>query len=219
VQCRWIKIIDSLGSTEPDEGTFTPLPNGDDIETGSMPCAEKGNRVTDYEEVWRKLSPPPGTGHGWILQSLAGMTFLGRIGGAYMALSEEEGRRFGARSEEWDVENGWRVKYAIGDVEEVPSFANIGSKLLDGEAAWRIGETVVVLGKKNMLSVPLRTLISLSWLKTPYYPLFWCNTTVWISSQSDKFSPASTKFLELPNVEFLVPQRQSGHLRCSGSWP
>lgn len=151
MQCRWIKIIDSLGSAEPDEGTFTPLANGDDLETGSMPCAERGNAVTEYEEVWRKLCPRPGPEHGWILQSVAGKTFLGRIGGGYLALSKEEGRKFGARSEEWDPENGWKVKYAIGDVESVPSFAGTGSELLDGEASWKIGERVVVFGKEYVV--------------------------------------------------------------------
>jgi hypothetical protein len=146
LKCRWIKTIDSLGPSEPDEGTFTPLPNGDDLETGSMPCAEKENAVTDYEEVWRKLVPRSGPKRGWILQSVEGKTFLGRVGGGYLALSDEQGHKFGARSEEWSPEKGWRVKYAIGDVEGVPSFAGAGSELL-GEAAWKIGETVVAFGK------------------------------------------------------------------------
>ena len=151
MKCRWIKTIDSLSPSEPDEGTFTPLPNGDDLETGSIPCAEKDNAVTDYEEVWRKLGPRPGPKHGWILQSAKGKTFLGRIGGGYMALGEEEGHTFGARSEEWDPEHGWRVKYAIGGVEDVPSFASAGSELLEGEAAWKVGETVVVSGKEYVV--------------------------------------------------------------------
>jgi hypothetical protein len=81
------------------------------------------------------------------LQSVEGKTFLGRISGTYMALSEEKGHKFGARSEEWNAKNGWSVKYAVGDVENVPSFAIAGSELLDGEAAWKIGDTVVILGK------------------------------------------------------------------------
>jgi hypothetical protein len=112
-----------------------------------MPCPEKSNAITDYEEVWRKLVPRPGPKHAWILQSVEGKTFLGRISGTYMALSEEKGHKFGARSEEWNAKNGWSVKYAVGDVENVPSFAIAGSELLDGEAAWKIGDTVVILGK------------------------------------------------------------------------
>jgi hypothetical protein len=153
VRCRWIKIIDSFGSSEPDEGTFTPLANGDDLETGSMPCAGKGNAITEYEEVWRKLTPRPGgSRQAWILQSLEGKTFLGRIGGGYMALSEEAGRRFGARSEEWSVGGGWSVKYALGDVEGVPSLVDTGTnELLDGEGCWKIGETVVIFGKEYVV--------------------------------------------------------------------
>ena len=112
-----------------------------------MPCAEKDNAMTDYEEVWRKLAPRPGPKHGWILQSVEGKTFLGRIGGGYLALSEEHGHKFGARSEEWSPEDGWRVKYAIGDVEGVPSFAGAASEHLEGEVSWKVGETVVAFGK------------------------------------------------------------------------
>ncbi|KFY70834.1 hypothetical protein V498_10185, partial [Pseudogymnoascus sp. VKM F-4517 (FW-2822)] len=70
LKCRWIKAIDSLGPSDPDEGVFTPLPNGDDLETGSMPCAHKGDAVTEYEEVWRKLDPVAGPKRAWIVQSV-----------------------------------------------------------------------------------------------------------------------------------------------------
>lgn len=45
------------------------------------------------------------------------------------------------------------MKYAIGDVDGVPSFANTGHEheLLDGEASWKIGETVIVLGKEYVV--------------------------------------------------------------------
>lgn len=148
VKCRWIKTIDSLGPSEPDEGIFTPLPNGDDLETGSMPCAEKGGVVTDYEEIWRKLEPmagPDGTKIAWILQSVEGKTFLRRISGAYLALSQEEGHTFGARSEEWNAGAGWCTKYAI-EAEGVPSFASFDNEHLEGEASWKLGETVEAFG-------------------------------------------------------------------------
>ncbi|OBT49548.1 hypothetical protein VE04_10028, partial [Pseudogymnoascus sp. 24MN13] len=70
VKCRWIKAIDSLGPSDPDEGIFSPLPNGDDLETGSMPCAHKNDAVTDYEEVWRKLDLVPGPKRAWIIQTV-----------------------------------------------------------------------------------------------------------------------------------------------------
>jgi hypothetical protein len=148
VKCRWIKIIDSLGPSQPDEGSFITLPNGDSLETGSMPCPEKGGAVTEYEEVWRKLEPREGVKHAWILQSVDGKTFLGRIGGEHIALREGKGSTFGARWEQWDVNNGWSVKYEIGDVEGVPSLASVGREVFEGEQRWRVDYTVEILGKQ-----------------------------------------------------------------------
>ena len=144
-------MIDSLGPSEPDEGSFTALPNGDDLETGSMPCPEKGGAVTDYEEVWRGLSPKKGSKHAWILQSVDSKTFLGRIGGAYMALHEGQKGGFGARREEWDVNQGWDVKYEIGEVEGVPSLAAHGKVVFDGEESWKIGHTVAISSDKYVV--------------------------------------------------------------------
>jgi hypothetical protein len=141
-------MIDSLGPSEPDEGSFTPLPNGDDLETGSMPCPEKGGAVTDYEEVWRGLRPREGSQYAWILQSVDRKTFLGRIGGGYMALHEGEKGGFGARREEWDINQGWTIKYEIGGVEGVPSLAAIGNIIFDGEESWKIGHIVMISGKE-----------------------------------------------------------------------
>lgn len=151
VKCRWIKIIDSLGPSDPDEGSFETLPNGDDLETGSMPCPDRGGAVTKYEEVWRKLNPREGVKHAWILQSMDDKTFLGRIGGGYMALRAREGRSFGARREEWDVNDGWSVKYKIGDVEGVPSLAAVEKQMFEGEEGWRTGHNVEVLGEQYMV--------------------------------------------------------------------
>lgn len=154
VKCRWIKAIDSLGPSDPDEGIFSPLPNGDDLETGSMPCAHKNDAVTDYEEVWRKLSPVPGPKRAWIIQSVEnsprGGTFLGRVAGSFMALRESEGLPFSVRSERLDENAQWNVIYAIGKVEDVPSFAGVGVEF-EGEEDWKEGDTVSVLGAKYMV--------------------------------------------------------------------
>jgi hypothetical protein len=147
VKCRWIKLIDSLGPSDPDEGSFTTLPNGDDLETGSMPHPDTG-KVTEYEEVWRNLKPREGVAWAWILQSVDGKTFLGRIGGGYMALRQGEGKAFGARREEWDVDKGWSVKYEIGVVGGMPSLAAVGEDVFDGERGWIVGDNVEVLGEQ-----------------------------------------------------------------------
>lgn len=148
MKCRWVHIIDSHGSSAPDEGSFTPLPNGDALETGVMPCPERGGAVTPYEEVWRELTPLAGPLWSWILQSAeeeedGGKSFLGRIGGGYLALCEgREG--FGARREEWDAQRRvWGAKYAIGDVQALPSLRTFG-ELVDGEEGWSVGQKVSV---------------------------------------------------------------------------
>lgn len=151
LKCRWIKTIDSLGPSEPDEGEFTKLPNGDYLETGSMPYAEKDGAVTEYEEVFRELELLPGANRAWIIQSVDGKIFLGRVGGRYMALSGKEGTGFGARSEEWNEDEGWKTKYAIGELGDVPSFAGIGGGQITGEEAWKVGEKVEVLGDEYIV--------------------------------------------------------------------
>ncbi|KAJ5245966.1 hypothetical protein N7468_000949 [Penicillium chermesinum] len=91
-----------------DCGTFVSLPNGDELETGSMPRPDlPGAPVTDYEEVWRELPfkegpEGPNRGISWILESddsdldnqaestTVTKTFLGRIWGTFLALQQEQ---------------------------------------------------------------------------------------------------------------------------------
>lgn len=134
--------------SEPDIGDFTTLPNGDELETGKMPCPERGMEVTEYEEVWREIPPVSGSKRAWILESVGEgrKVFLGRIGGGYMALGDGKDEAFAARREEWD-ERGerWEVKYKIGEVNGVPSIANLGIEGFEGEADWKMGDMVTVL--------------------------------------------------------------------------
>ena len=150
VKVRFNKTLDSLNMTEPDEGDFTKLPNGDDFEIGRMPCPERGMQVTDYEEVWRQIPPVPGPKRAWILESAGEgrKIFVGRIGGGYIAMGDKKGETFGARREEWDMGRmSWEVKYKIGDVDDVPSVADLGAEGFEGEADWEMGNTVIVLGR------------------------------------------------------------------------
>ncbi|KAF7712172.1 Uncharacterized protein PECH_007089 [Penicillium ucsense] len=90
-----------------DCGTFVTLPNGDDLETGSMPRPDlPGAPETEYEEVWRELPFRPGPegadkGISWVLESDDGSleeegdftvtkTFLGRLWGTYLALQQTQ---------------------------------------------------------------------------------------------------------------------------------
>ncbi|KAB8258534.1 hypothetical protein BDV32DRAFT_151351 [Aspergillus pseudonomiae] len=101
--------IDSHNSFDDvDCGTFTTLPNGDDLETGSMARPDvPGAPVTEYEEVWRELTfkeGPEGSGQGasWVLESKhdikvgegeeveVSRTFLARIWGSYLAVRQKQ---------------------------------------------------------------------------------------------------------------------------------
>ena len=105
-----------------DSGAFTSLPNGDDLETGQMPRHDlPGAPMTDYEEIWRELTPregPEGKNRGvsWILESVGEdfgdregeikvvKTFLGRIWGTYVALRQVQTHtRQKTPSGEWKV--------------------------------------------------------------------------------------------------------------------
>ena len=68
-----------------------------------------------------------------------------------MALREAEGKAFGARREEWDVSKGWTVTYEIGDVDGVPSLANVGREVFEGEKTWKEGHSVEVLGEQYVV--------------------------------------------------------------------
>lgn len=101
--------IDSHNSFDDvDCGTFTTLPNGDDLETGSMSRPDlPGSPVTEYEEVWRELSfregpEGPGKGVSWVLESKHDLelgegqevevsrTFLARIWGTYLVVRQRQ---------------------------------------------------------------------------------------------------------------------------------
>lgn len=87
---------------------FVPLPNGDDLETGTMARPDRpGAPKTDYEEVWRYLPfregpDGPGCGISWILESefeecplgdgqhMITKVFLGRIWGTYLAFHQDQ---------------------------------------------------------------------------------------------------------------------------------
>lgn len=106
---------------------FISLPDGDELETGTMARPDKpGSPMTDYEEIWRHLprrKGPEGPAHGvsWILESDGGAlgegrynitkVFMGRIGATYLALHQEQVH---VRSRASDGE--LLVKIAGGDV-------------------------------------------------------------------------------------------------------
>ncbi|KAJ5503568.1 Cytochrome P450 [Penicillium fimorum] len=167
-----------------DCGTFVPLPNGDDLEMGSMPRHDlPGAPDKEYEEVWRELPfregpEGPDKGLSWVLESDDGdlgsgegevtvtKTFIGRIWGTYLALSQEQthtrqktpsgdlvvkksGADVSARREEWS--SGWNEKYLVGEAAgSLPSMM-VGFDE-EGKGSWKIpGEKVEVQGKKYIV--------------------------------------------------------------------
>lgn len=155
VTYKWTHWIDSNGYTEPDVGSFTPtsVPT-DSVETGSMLNPET-NTVTPYEEVWRILpvSSPETFGYAWILRSGDGKTFLGRVGGDFLALKGgQEGpvgmKGFCARRETWDQGTAsWRTLYEAGDQKNIGSLSKIADCV---DSAWekssKVGDTVNAFG-------------------------------------------------------------------------
>ncbi|KAL4878213.1 hypothetical protein BJY04DRAFT_114968 [Aspergillus karnatakaensis] len=102
-----------------DCGTFSSLPNGDDLEVGVMPRPDlPGEPVRDYEEVWRKLSYREATKGlssclSYVLESGTSQlqlaegeekeitrTFVGKIWGTCIVLRQKQ---FVARSTEGKV--------------------------------------------------------------------------------------------------------------------
>ncbi|KAK5449606.1 hypothetical protein LTS15_008681 [Exophiala xenobiotica] len=157
---KWTHWIDSNGYTEPDIGSFKPTSVAtDSVEMGSMLNPET-NIVTPYEEVWRILpvSSPETFGYAWILRSEDGKTFLGRIGGDFLALKGgQEGpvgqEGFCARRESWDQEtSSWRTLYEAGELKNIGSL----SKIADcPDFAWekssKVGDTVDAFGGKYVV--------------------------------------------------------------------
>ncbi|KAK6087032.1 neutral amino acid transporter [Seiridium cupressi] len=108
---RWTHIVDSLNLTIPDDAHFEKLPNGDDLEIGTTPCPHKGGVPTDYEEVWRDITAKKSADElSWILQSSDGTTFIGKVGGIFLAIRKTSHGDFAALREDRQDDN-WATTY------------------------------------------------------------------------------------------------------------
>lgn len=100
----------------PDEGSFTDLPNGDVLETGSMSNPDAGGAVQPYEEVWRRF-PIEEDVRVLILASEDGKAFIGRVGQWEVALKDAtDSTPFLARRRD-RKEDGWVEVYLVGGEE------------------------------------------------------------------------------------------------------
>ncbi|KAJ5341516.1 hypothetical protein N7541_010640 [Penicillium brevicompactum] len=124
-----------------DCGTFVSLPNGDDIETGTMPRPDiPGTPETEYEEVWRELpfrEGPEGSQKGlsWVLESAdedvekegeatITKTFIGRIWGTYLALQQ--------------VQTLKKEKDSTGNMVVNKSGADVSARREEWDSGWKV---------------------------------------------------------------------------------
>jgi hypothetical protein len=113
-----------------------------------MPAPHLGGKVSPYKEVWREHTVPASGTSSWILQSSNKKTFLGKIGGYYVALGEREVGGFAALREELDGDTkSWSAKYKLGPHNTLPSLQT-NQKLLDNEGSWKLGDEVDANGEK-----------------------------------------------------------------------
>lgn len=104
-----------------------------------MPCPHKNDLMTEFEEVWKTLEPSKEFGKAWIVQSVDGLTFLGRIGDAFLAMRQSEDA-FGARRELFK-DGAWRDVYVVG---KVPSAKELGDGL--DVSKWTMGQEIELKG-------------------------------------------------------------------------
>ncbi|TVY29257.1 hypothetical protein LHYA1_G002928 [Lachnellula hyalina] len=145
---RFSHHIDSRGFYGIDKGDFSTLPNGDDLEVGTMPAPHLDGKVAPYEEVWREYAMPASGTTSWILRSSDKKTFVGKIGGYYIALGEREVGGFAALREEIDRDTkSWSVKYKVGPFETLPSM-EANQRLFEKEGSWKLGDVMSAGGQK-----------------------------------------------------------------------
>ncbi|KAH8667051.1 hypothetical protein BX600DRAFT_511927 [Xylariales sp. PMI_506] len=137
--CRWTHIIDSLGLTEPDVASFRKLPNGDDLEYGTYKNPNLGGALTEYEEIWRDVTGVLDTSEcSWILQSVDGSTFVGKIGGTYLGIRLGGDGRFDARREERaESAEDWKVIFESANAQTIPQ-ASATTLLLAAQAQQKL---------------------------------------------------------------------------------
>ncbi|TFK52876.1 hypothetical protein OE88DRAFT_1733865 [Heliocybe sulcata] len=119
---KWEHVVDSNGSDEIDEGIFTLLPNGDEVEGGTTYNPDTG-REEEYKEVWRQIPVEKGA-PAYFLESVdtaktAGTKiFVGRIGLYFQAMGQTGSGGRGYSAKRWQLESGkWRLVYEIGGID------------------------------------------------------------------------------------------------------
>lgn len=135
----WEHLIDSRGSTgDGDAGSFSTLPNGDVLETGSM-HNPKTDKIEPFEEVWRRHPRQPGLPH-CVLERVEGDTkaYLGRIGPRALGLAQD-GKTWRAFRDEL-TGNEWKRLYEFApDPSVLPRLDVV-------QPTWTVGQQTSVGG-------------------------------------------------------------------------
>lgn len=104
-------------------------------------------KVAPYEEIWREYPEPPSDDCSWILQSEDKFTFLGRIGGYYLALQQDGGigGEYAGLREDCDSYGKWNRRYAIGSsAASLPSYQVHKQDWFSRQKEWRAGDRVTL---------------------------------------------------------------------------
>lgn len=138
-----------------DVGTFSKLPNGDDLETGEMAAPHLGGKIAPYEEVWRQLDFGKRDGmdggslpFAWVLESVAEhgtggvLSWYARVGRFFLGIrrrgGDGSGVAYDAVRQEWNDEEGrWVTRYSVGSQDGL----------------WKVGD----LAKEDDLGGNIRT--------------------------------------------------------------
>lgn len=127
-----------------DVGTFSKLPNGDDLETGEMAAPHLGGKITPYEEVWRPLdfgmrdsAYSRAVPLAWVLESVTDqgtggtLSWYAKVGRFFLGVRRrrgDDGRMvYDAVRQDWDDEEGrWSTKYSIGSQDGLWKVGDLG---------------------------------------------------------------------------------------------
>lgn len=127
----------------PDEGSFTSLPNGDVLETGSMSNPDAGGAIQPYEEVWRRFAVEEDV-RVLILASEGGDRFLGRVGRWEVGLGDwRTSTPFLARRRDQRVDTSWTETYCVGGAEAEEQLPRLPDAVKGS-----IGDTVELGGRR-----------------------------------------------------------------------
>lgn len=166
------------GEEVADEGIFTKLPNGDDLEIGEMPAPHLGGKVAAYREVWRELNAFDNPseddrtdGLCWMLESLDAQeqnqkkkkrTFYCRVGRFFLALRRieyENSDKKGVKEVEFSgirqeyKDKMWVTEYSVGsevdDMFHMSTSEFVLENITTENSAWKVDDQVVVKNKED----------------------------------------------------------------------